>query len=466
MRNILRGVGRLLALLLCLSGPSMAAAPAQAPLPASFDTIDAQVATLVRKRHAVIAAADAPPAAAFADLAIAYEANNLWELGAQTWAQALSLREERLWRFHYALCLRESGQMDSSLQELQGLALADPRLPWVQERLGEALLEHGQLAPAAAAYTQMIATSAPNPFGHAGLGQVRLAQQDYEGAIAALERAVAIAPTYRQARYMLGLAYRAQGRREEAAAELRRGVDAVRSYLNDPLAEQIDQATVNAPARRNLANTLLATRRPDQAAAVLEQIRAGGSADISDLNNLAVAYLQLNRLDEAEAILDAMADQSPEHFGTQLNLVSLAMRRRDVPTALDHAQRAVAMAPRIARTHQTLARVQAQRSDWQAAADSLARAEQLDARDPQLAAMHGDVLARLGQDEEAATRYEHALSLYPDLLPVQLSLARIRLRNGDTVAARELYRRATVLAPDHPGVTALEQALADAEPPR
>lgn len=450
-------IGALLLALGAWTGPSAAFEP---PLPPAFETIDANVATLVRERAAVIQAQATPDPQALADLAIAYEANNLWALAAQTWELALALGQDALWRFHYALCLRESGNLEQSLRVLQSLAKADPRQPWVQERLGEALFERGDLDGAATAYTQMIATGVVNPFGHTGLGQVRLTQGDHAAAVASLERAVAIAPTYRQARYMLGLAYRAQGKREQAAQALRRGVDGVRSYYNDPLSERVDEATVNAPARRNLANTLLATRRPGQAAEVLENILAAGEADINDLNNLAVAYLQLGRLPDAKRILTGVAEEAPEHFGTQLNLVSLAMRERDVPRALRHARRAVEVAPRIARTHQTLARVQAQTGDWQGAAASLARAEQLDSRDPQLAAMHGDVLVRLGKDAQAAIRYTHALALFPDLLPVQLSLAKLHLRAGDQEAARTMYLRAATLAPNNPGVKALAEALA------
>ncbi|MEM9384693.1 MAG: tetratricopeptide repeat protein [Pseudomonadota bacterium] len=463
MNNKSIGARHLVAMLVSIW--SFSASALEPPLPASFETIDANVSALVRERVATIEDAPAPDPQALADLAIAYEANNLWALAAQTWVLALSLGENSLWRFHYALCLRESGDLEASLRVLQALAKADPRQPWVQERLGEALFERGDLEGAAAAYTQMIATGVVNPFGHTGLGQVRLTQTDYAGAVASLERAVAIAPTYRQARYMLGLAYRAQGKREQAAEELRRGVDGVRAYYNDPLSDRVDEATVNAPARRNLANTMLATRRPDQAAQVLEKIAAAGEADINDLNNLAVAYLQLGRLEAAENILTTLADEAPEHFGTQLNLVSVAMREQDVPRALEHARRAVSVAPRVARTHQTLARVQAQLRDWQGAAASLAKAEQLDSRDPQLAAMHGDVLVRLGRDSEAATRYAHALSLFPDLLPVQLSLARLHLRVGDKAAARTMYLRAVALAPDHPGVKAVGEALATSPAP-
>jgi tetratricopeptide (TPR) repeat protein len=439
----------------------------RALLPPDLSAVDGAVAELVRQTYAeaeeaaTSAEQQAALADALADLAMVYEANVLWPAAVRAWraAMAASPAVPASWTFHYAIVLRETGDIASAADVLTSLARQHPQLAWVQERFGEALSEQGVLDGALGAYRQVVALAPDSPLGYVGQGDVLLQMQRYDEAIRSLERAAAMAPGYRQARYMLGLAYRGVGRLEEAALELQRGVDARRRYLDDPLTGELRRRTVNSPAVRNAAASMLASNQPDEAARLLEALLRRGSADIDDINNLAVAYMQLGRTDESRRLLEQSAALIPDRFSTQLNLASLALRERDASRAMTHARRAVALAPDVARTHVMLARVAAAQGDWTTAEQSLSAAERLDSRDPQVAAMHGDVLLRLGQRDAAVARFAHALTLWPDFLPAQVSLANLYLSAGDQAAARAMYERARSLAPDHPAVRQLGERL-------
>ena len=185
--------------------------------PIALSALSPDVKALVEEQLAA-ARANLLDAHARARLALVYEANQMWPEAAASFEQAVELDPNQpLWRLHRAIALRGVGDLAGSLALLETVALELPESPAVHQRLAEALLASGDAARASEHFSETIRIVPDRPEGYAGRGACRLALQDPATAAADLEHAVDLDPAYRIAHYQLGLAYRAQGRAEDAA---------------------------------------------------------------------------------------------------------------------------------------------------------------------------------------------------------------------------------------------------------
>jgi len=428
-------------------------------VPANLSRLDPNVVQLIESQVKQIAA-HPDDGTSYAELGLIYEANILWADARRAYALAVELEPASTWwRFHLAVATRTDGDLEEALRLLQELAAEHPKLAPVQQRLGEALSESGDLAGAATAYRQVIELMPGSPEGYLGLGELMLLEKNYTAARELLERSVSLDPRYRASRYALGLAYRGLGLLEEAQREMARGLDTQQRYLADPLVLQLADYTVNLPARRNAAAMALSAGKPDQAAGILERVLKTQPGNTTDLNNLAIAYMRMGRFDDARFRLEEAREIAPEKFPAWLNLSSLATRTGDPSAALTYAEAAVERAPNMVQTHLTLAMAEAELGYLERTAASLERAARLDARDPQVHGMLAEVYVDLGRLELAEEQFQAVLALLPDSLTGVLALGRLYLQQGRFDPATAMLARASELAPGNARVAAFEREV-------
>ena len=428
-------------------------------LPSDLQRIDPAVADAIRRQAAEMNAAP-ERIEPVQTLCLIYEANMLWDLARKCFeVVAAAAPEDLLWRYHLAIAAHETGRTGESTQMLGELARLNPGFAPLQQRLGEALLQSGDLAGAEAAFRRVIELEPAAAVGHAGLGNVLLRRQQYPAAIEVLEQAVGLDPSYRAARYLLGLAYRGAGRPEDAARELAMGLDAETRYLPDLLTARLGQYRVSSTARMAQGMALLGAGRADQAAAVLEQALVYEPDNITLLNNLAIAYMYQGRLDLAHQTLQRALHLDDQKFSTYLNLSSWALRSGKSDQALDFADAAVARASELYQTHLSRARVLVYMGRHEEALESLETAARLNTRSPEPFAMLADQQVRLGRLDEAESNYRDALSVAPDFFPAYLGLAQIYMRKGQPAEAQSAVQKAAELAPGHPAVAKAARQL-------
>jgi len=427
-------------------------------LPANLSQYDPNVITLVERQMSQIES-NPRDAANYAELGMIYEANELWPSARNAYAKAVELQPTSTWwPFHLAVARRNAGDLEGAMYLLQELAADQPTLAPVQQRLGEAFTEAGELAAAATAYQRVIDQMPDSPQGYHGLGEVRLLQRDFATASQLLERAVALDPRYGGSHYALGLAYRGLGQLEQAQSQMALVVDAWPRYLPDPLTSLIQDYVVNLPARRNMAAAMLQAR-PTQAALLLEQVLNEQPGNTTDLNNLAIAYMRLERFEEARANLEEARRLAPEKFQTWLNLSSLAMRGGDPKAAVTYAKAAVERAPKMAQTHVALAMAEAETGNLEATATALEDALRFDARDPQIHGMLAEVSVQLGRWGPAEQHFQSVLEIRPNSLTGMLGLGRLYVQQGDREKANAMLVRANRLAPGNARVSAFGREI-------
>jgi tetratricopeptide (TPR) repeat protein len=398
-------------------------------------------------------------------LGLVYEANLLWEDARECFRIAARLEpEDHLWRYHLALASREVGDFEGALELLEQVVAEAPAFAAGLQRLGLTLLESGELERAEAVFGRLVELEPDSAEGYVGVGDARLRRGDPAAAAASLEEALARDPGYRVAHYLLGLAYRDLGRREQAARELALGAEGHVRRLADPYTGEAELYAVSLTARNERALGLLQEDAPAEAARLLTAALATRPESVTTLNNLAVALLHQGKLEEAGVVLERARALDDGKFSTYLNLSSLAQRAGRPEEALAQARAAVERAPQLGRAHVAEAAALARLGRGAEAREALETALRLDPRDPRVRLGLAELHERAGRVKEALAQYREAARQWPALVPALIGVARTGLAAGSLEVAEEALGEAVRLAPGHPEVSALERQLEEARP--
>jgi len=294
---------------------------------------------------------------------------------------------------------------------------------------------------------------APDPY--IGLAEVFLRKGENARAAELCQRALALDPASRRARYDLGLAYRGLGRLEEAEAELVKGRDAGTRILSDPLTPQIETYREGFSVRFADASRLKKLGSPAAAVPILESLLKRRPNDVNVLNNLASSYLDLGRPEAALPLLRKAREIDPGQFATHLNLAGAYLALNDLAAASEAADKAVELSPKLGQAYSMRASVAILSSRFEDAYRDLKSAVEFDASSGFDFGRLGQVSMQLGRLRESVGYYETAARLLPDSLPAQHGLATIYFRIGEKSKALVAFERARKLAPNDPQVRAL-----------
>ena len=431
-------------------------------LPGDIHNLDPEVASLIESQIKSVEAHPKDPNV-HGTLGLIYEANTLWEEARQCFLIASSLGSQKEWRYHLAIATRQSGSFAEALDMMKNLAQEFPSFVPLQQRLGESLLEIGELEGAEGVFRNLIELSPQLPDGYTGLSAVSLARGDYARAAELLEHSVGLEGRYPLTRYRLGLAYRGLGRKADALREMSLGVDASPRTLPDSFAEKINEYAVNLTAQQNKAARLLQMGRTKEAVSLLEPLHANHPSNVTVMNNLAIGYMRQGEFDRSKKILMQALAVNDKKFSTYLNLSSLALRKNQFDMALEYADAAVKRAPDISRTHFTRAQVLANLNRHQDALLSLDSARQLNRTDHQTHTFIADLSLHLNRLEQAEVSYKEAIGLRPSFLPAQLGLTKVYLQQQRVAEAKSQLAAMRRIAPNHPQVLALEEQVETAD---
>lgn len=395
-----------------------------------------------------------------AHLAMVYEANELWDEADRAWGDALALAPDRpLWMLHRAIAARQAGHDARARALLEAVVGREPNLAGARFRLGEALLEAGDLVGARREFEAAHARLPKHPDPLISLAELATREDDPQRAEELCRRALALAPDSRRAHYVLGLALRAQGRLEEAREALQRGLEAKRTWVPDPLTERVASFRRGYTVRINEAAELERVGRVDEARRMLEQIVLEHPDDVTALNNLAAVRIQSGDLQGALALLERARALEPNQFATYINRSTAELSLGLPEDALSSATRAVEIARSVGRPYFVRARALIALGRWHEAYDDLVRATELEAGDFLPFALLGDVAMELGRNVEAVRAYEGALQRKADHLPARTRLVLVHERLGQRAQALRAFEDARRLAPSHPEVQALARRL-------
>jgi len=259
-----------------------------------------------------------------------------------------------------------------------------------------------------------------------GMGRVALAQQHYAEAVADLERALAAAPQATSIHYPLALAYRGLGRKDDAAAHVRKRGDGALTPA-DPLMGEIASLLQNAAA-----------------------FEARGSKALED-----------KQWSEAVAQLSKAIALAPNNASTRLNLGTAYYMQGDADRALGQYREAIRLSPSFARAHFVLGLLLETRGDDRGAIDEFIATVGADPKNLDARFSLANALRRNGRIEESLPHYDAILRADPSASQASFGYAMGLVRLGRYREARDRLDAAVKAFPDQPGLAhALARVLA------
>jgi len=285
----------------------------------------------------------------------------------------------------------------------------------IEERLQVAYeaLEKGDYEQAIQLFEDVVAEDWRNYDAHFGLGLAYLRSGNLKEAWFEFKQLTKLYPERFEGWYNLGVTYAELERWEEAAEALKKAVEVGKKAGLGP--------EVLKPAYLALAEAFLKLDRPEEAAKVLIEAREELGYDREVNIKLAEALLAARRYEDALPYLYEVLAEDRGNAEAVMLLADALAELELYERALKELDRSLAFA-----------------------ADDAARARILYKK--------AQVLARMGQDDEALALLEEAVAKDPGLWQAYYELGRLKLKKGDAEGALRAFLAAYEKNPEAPEV--------------
>ena len=399
-----------------------------------------------------------------ATLGLVYEANEFWPEALSCYINATALqRDEPMWPHHAAIVWLETGDMAGATSWLQEHAARFARFAPMQHRLGLVLLDANELEEAQAAFERVIESAPQIASGYVGYGDAKIRSGDPKSAVEALEKAVGLDPTNKNARYLLGRAYRSLGRLKDAEREMTLGMGSGRKYLLDSWSKELSNYTTGLASLRESAVDLIKAGRPAEAAKILIRIVSDHPTDVDAAINLGIAYLNMGRLEEAEAVLLEAEQLDENRFEVYINLAACCRRLQRPTDALRYVNRAIELSPTAAQAHLTRGMIFLQIRNNESALTALKTAQSFDAGNPKIVQELANACVRLDRLPEALAYYQTLARLLPNRWEPYLGIAKTYYGLDMLEESASAVTEGLGLAPNEPRLMAMARHLRESQ---
>jgi WD40 repeat protein/serine/threonine protein kinase/tetratricopeptide (TPR) repeat protein len=350
-----------------------------------------------------------------------------WDQAIAALREAVRLKNDEA-SFHSNLgaALFEKGQLDEAIAAYREAIRLKNDVASAHDSLGGALLLRGRFDEAISSYRDAIRINKDDANPHANLAKALHAQGELDGAIASFHDSIRLNKDQQDAHSNLGITLQAKGQLDEAIASFR---EAIRlKKLSATLRNEeywvasFGENTLECDLI-NLGNALHGKGRLDEAVACYQEV----------LRN----YLQSTRSSQNSAKFDS----TPHRIMARFLATCPETGFRDVPRALELAQKAVKLAPSEYRAWSTLGVARYRAADWKAAIEALEKSGDLrqggDSFDWFFRAM---AHWQMGQKSEARKWYDQAVQWMDKTQPKNVELNRIRAEAEELLGIKAQQR--------------------------
>lgn len=300
---------------------------------------------------------------------------------------------------------------------------------------------------------------------YALIGSAYMQMGDVEKAQGFLEEAVTRAPDANGVRTQLAIGHFALGEKENAISELENILEEDPSQLRAAImlslieqregnfqealgwADKVVGILPNSPIGYNMRGSVrVALKDLDEAQKDFEK-----ALDIEDDFQLARGNLaQLERLrgnkKEARRLFQYILNQERDNTRALVSLTEMAMQDENPEEAIDWANRAVTVAPAVARYRLMLMQAQLAAGQKDNALQTALDADQAFPNEPDVAQALGKVHYQRGEFTEAANSFSRWARMSPDNVDARHNLARAEWKAGQIEEARLTFSRALGMA--------------------
>lgn len=335
------------------------------------------------------------------------------------------------WPYYCHMTLTAVDPAAALVKLREAAALAGDRHEAPRLRLAEMLLEWGQAEEAEALLRQVLAANPTSPRAHFALGKLDHERGDLNASLEHLTVATTSPSCERAAHALLAQVRQRLGDFAGAEEARRRAVAAVGpSAWPDPFLDKLNRYRVGRQMSIGYANDLLAARKPDEAAAVLEEVVRDYPANGLGWLLLGETRMEQHQYPAAEAALRRAVELMPESVEARFGLGADLFQQGRHAEAADCFRKTLELKPSSATACLNLGQCLVQLSNDAGAREAFQKA--VDFR-PQFAEAHralGEVLARAGQREQAIEHLEIAVQLNSDDATARKLLDELRKPGG------------------------------------
>jgi len=351
--------------------------------------IDADLAELL---HDTLSKAKSLPnsGAIRGQLAMTYDVNGFPDAALATYKQAEKLDPGTFaWPYFQAMLLAKRNESENAIAAMQRAISLDPKYVPAWLLKGTWFIDLGRLGDAKNAYEEAARLGAGSP-AIAGTARVLLLERHPAEAAKLLEP-LSDAMQHPHLYRMLGTAYRALGRTDDARIAFARGRRDEALRWRDPIQSQKVDYIGGFGGRLIHAENALKAGAYDDALALLETLREIRPDDPALLSHLSLAYLRTGDPEKALRTILEGFELYPEYYYFHVNVAGLYREQRKIDDALRHLKRAIEINPNQAEGHEQLGRMLMQQGQYDEALASLETAINQGVNDP-VAALHSSGL--------------------------------------------------------------------------
>jgi len=200
----------------------------------------------------------------------------------------------------------------------------------------------------------------------------------------------------------------------------------------------------------NEATALTRERRLDEALALLEPLALQSPESDAIHGALGTLYLPLGRLEEAERSFRASLRSEPDHPNRQYGLGETLRRQGKAVEATRCFERVLAAMPDFDRAHRMLCLIHGESNRYDRALEHCRHYAELNPTSPEARLNLGKMLLETGQPAEAAAALQAGLLLDPAMKPAHLLLCRALASTGRKQELIGALRAAHQALPDNP----------------
>jgi superkiller protein 3 len=338
-----------------------------------------------------LAAARAKPddAALAARLGMALHAHNQVAAAARAYERAARLDPSNAdYGYYWGTALAADGRYEAAVAPLRASLKIRNSVP-ARLRLAESLYAAGQGTDACEEYKALLAAESTNAAAHYGFARCLQGA----AAIAAYQRAIALFPRYGAAKFALAGAYRQQGHRALADAELE-------NYERDKL---------------------LSPPMDDPAMAAVHALDAGATG----LLRASQTFERQGQFPQAAVLQERALEADPKLVQAWVNLISLYARLGQAAKAESAYRKAIEIQPRNAEAHYNFGVFLAEAERFNESRMAFQTAVDIDPGNAEALDGLGAVIEMTGAWDRAATLYRRALAAKPGLRLAHYHLGRI-----------------------------------------
>lgn len=370
-------------------------------------------------------------------LGMAYEVNDFYTEAAAAYAQAEQLDPTDFrWPYFRAVLTAEAGDFERAMPIIESAVALDSEYVPAWLYMGVWLNALGRYVDARDAFARAHALGAMEN-ADAGTARALIGERRYEEALAVLAPLVDKVK-HPQVYRLLGRAYQALGRSDDARIAMARGREAGPMVWRDPLQRQKWRFEASLGRRLMHAQRLLEANRFQEAVDVLEPLYDRGVEESAVYINLALAYARSGRTERAIEVAEKGMALSPDNYRYHNVFAGIYHNQGDAGRTMDHLRRSIDLHPVQVWPYERMARLLMDQGEYSASLAAVDDALRYGAEgQPQLYYTAGLLEGVRERWPEAIERFEQATALDASFTMAYIHLGRCLAEVGRLDEARE-----------------------------